>query len=158
MDKLPVEPQEESSQEKGQSLVEFAISLVMLVVLVSGIVDLGRALFTIITLNDAAKEGATYGSICPTDVNGIYTRLIESASDPVSLSTLTSDDISICVSIPGSEDCGANVQVGNEITVFVNHLHEISTPFLGSIIGRQDLLLTASARDKILRTTCTASN
>jgi hypothetical protein len=158
MDNTTATPQAEQSREKGQSLVEFAISLVMLVVLVSGIVDLGRALFTLITLNDAAKEGATYGSICPTDVDGIYTRLMESASDPISLSNLTEEDVSVCVSVPGSEDCGANVQVGNEITVFVNHLHEISTPFLGSIIGRQNLLLTASARDKILRTTCTLSN
>ncbi|MFN2197641.1 MAG: TadE family protein [Anaerolineales bacterium] len=157
MDNVPTTLQEDQSSEQGQSLVEFAISLVILVILVSGIVDLGRALFTLITLNDAAKEGATYGSICPTDVEGIFTRLIESASDPVSLSNLTTEDISVCVSVPGSEDCGANVQVGNEITVFVNHLHEISTPFLGSIIGRQNLLLTASARDKILRTTCTTN-
>lgn len=150
------EPQE-NKKEQGQSLVEFAISLVILLVLVSGIVDFGRAFFSFVTLNDAAKEGATYASICPTDISGIFARLIESASDPITLHDLNSDDISICVSAPGSEDCSANIQVGNEVTVFVNYEHTLSTPFLGTILGQQEVLLTASARDKILRTTCTSN-
>lgn len=149
---------QEEKLQKGQSMVEFAISLVILLVLVSGIVDLGRAFFSVVTLNDAAKEGASYASICPTDINGVFDRLIESASDPITLDNLAVEDISICVSAPGSDSCGANVQVGNEVTVFVNYLHDITTPFLGTIIGRQEVLLTASARDKILRTTCTTSN
>lgn len=111
--------------------MEFAISLVILLVLVSGIVDFGRAFFSFVTLNDAAKEGATYASICPTDISGIFARLIESASDPITLHDLNSDDISICVSAPGSEDCSANIQVGNEVTVFVNYEHTLSTPLPG---------------------------
>jgi len=43
-------------QEKGQSLVEFAFGLVILMILISGIVDLGRAFFTYMALNDAAQE------------------------------------------------------------------------------------------------------
>ena len=42
MESDPTTRQEDQSREKGQSLVEFAISLVLLVILVSGIVDLGR--------------------------------------------------------------------------------------------------------------------
>jgi Flp pilus assembly protein TadG len=145
---------EASKYEQGQSLTEFAISLIILLILVSGVVDLGRAFFTVITLNDAVKEGTSYASICPADTSGIQSRLMESASDPVDLAFLDTGDIEVCVSTPGSDTCGAAIQIGNEISVSVSYDHEISTPFLGSIIGTQSLELNASAQDTILRTTC----
>jgi Flp pilus assembly protein TadG len=140
--------------EKGQSLVEFGLGLVLLLILVSGVIDLGRAFFTIVTLNDAAKEGTTYGSICPDDEAGIKTRLIESATDPIALSNLTSADIQVCVSTAGSDACGAPLAIGNEISVLVTYDHELSTPFMGTILGTQTVQLTARAREKILRSPC----
>jgi Flp pilus assembly protein TadG len=144
----------EQKSEQGQSLVEFAISLVILLILVSGVIDLGRAFFTVVSLNDAVKEGATYGSICPADQAGITERLIESATEPVDLSHLESGQINICVSNPDSSTCGASLRVGNDIQVSVAYNHEISTPFLGSILGKQEFTLRATAKDRILRTTC----
>ena len=49
--------------ERGQSLVEFAISLVIILWLLAGAVEFGIALFQYIQLRDAAQEGALYGSI-----------------------------------------------------------------------------------------------
>jgi Flp pilus assembly protein TadG len=49
--------------ETGAALVEFAITLTMLLVLVFGIIDFGRALFTMNNLTQAAREGARYGAI-----------------------------------------------------------------------------------------------
>ncbi|WP_446666294.1 TadE/TadG family type IV pilus assembly protein [Flexivirga sp. B27] len=45
-------------RDRGASLVEFAIVLPLFLVLIGGIVDFGRALFTEITLTNAAREGA----------------------------------------------------------------------------------------------------
>ena len=47
-----------SNTERGQSLTEFAISLVFLLTLLAGIVDLGRMFFAYIIIRDAAQEGA----------------------------------------------------------------------------------------------------
>lgn len=50
----------------ASSLVEFAISLPLLVVLVVGIFDFGGAFNTKQELNNAAREGARYGASQPT--------------------------------------------------------------------------------------------
>ena len=49
--------------ERGQSLVELAISLVILLYLLSGAVEFGILFFQYVQLRDAAQEGALYGSI-----------------------------------------------------------------------------------------------
>jgi Flp pilus assembly protein TadG len=46
---------------KGQSLVELAISLVILLFLLAGIVEFGLAFFQFVQLRDAAQEGALFG-------------------------------------------------------------------------------------------------
>lgn len=48
--------------ESGVALLEFAIFISLLLVLVFGIIDFGRALFTANNLTAAAREGARYAS------------------------------------------------------------------------------------------------
>jgi Flp pilus assembly protein TadG len=48
--------------QRGQSLVEFAISSVVLVLLVGGLVDVGRAIYFSEALSNAAREGARHGA------------------------------------------------------------------------------------------------
>jgi len=48
---------------QGQSLLEFALILPVLVIVLVGVFDLGRALFALITITNAAREGARYGSL-----------------------------------------------------------------------------------------------
>jgi Flp pilus assembly protein TadG len=55
------------TKERGQAIVELATSMVILLTLLAGVVDLGRALFTWITLRDAAQEGASYASVLATE-------------------------------------------------------------------------------------------
>jgi Flp pilus assembly protein TadG len=47
--------------QKGQSLVEFALSSVVLLLLVGGLVDIGRAIYITEALSNAAREGARHG-------------------------------------------------------------------------------------------------
>jgi hypothetical protein len=51
--------------QKGQSLVEMAISMVLLTMMVSGVIDLGRLWFSYVALEDAAGEAALFLSIFP---------------------------------------------------------------------------------------------
>jgi hypothetical protein len=49
--------------ERGQSLVEFAFVIPLLVILVFGIIDFGMALRAYITVTQATREGARYASV-----------------------------------------------------------------------------------------------
>ncbi|MEO6577969.1 MAG: TadE/TadG family type IV pilus assembly protein [Candidatus Limnocylindria bacterium] len=51
-----------TSTRRGQSFVEFALLLPVLLVLVLGTVDLGRAYFASVSLENAVKEGAFFGA------------------------------------------------------------------------------------------------
>jgi Flp pilus assembly protein TadG len=54
-----------SFSEKGQSLAEMTLGMVILVMLMSGVVDIGRAYFAYIALEDAAGEAALFISTYP---------------------------------------------------------------------------------------------
>ena len=49
-------------RQQGQSLVEFALSSVVLLLLVGGLVDIGRAAYISEALSNAAREGARHGA------------------------------------------------------------------------------------------------
>jgi Flp pilus assembly protein TadG len=68
------------AHERGQSLVETAIVLPLLLLLFMGTVDVGRFLFAYIALEEAVQEGATYASRAPTDVSGIRARVTSSSN------------------------------------------------------------------------------
>ncbi|MCX2727778.1 pilus assembly protein [Thermomicrobium sp. 4228-Ro] len=55
----------------GQSLVEFTLGLLVLLLVLAAVVDYGRLLYASIVLTNVAREGAHYGSIAPTDASGI---------------------------------------------------------------------------------------
>jgi hypothetical protein len=48
--------------QRGQSLVEFALSSVVLLLLVGGLADIGRAIFITEALSNASREGARHGA------------------------------------------------------------------------------------------------
>src|SRR5512140_3854801 len=55
----------QTKAERGQSLVELAISLLILLMLLSGAAEFGVIFFRYIELRDAAQEGALYASTHP---------------------------------------------------------------------------------------------
>lgn len=50
-------------EEKGQSLVEFALILPVLIILIFGMIEFGWLLNAKITLNSAVREGARVGAV-----------------------------------------------------------------------------------------------
>jgi Flp pilus assembly protein TadG len=134
--------------EKGQSLVELAISFTILLVLLAGTIDFGRAFFTWVALRDAAQEGASYGSFNPTNSAGIESRVRNTSNTPVDLS---SGDIAVTITVIGSPCLSG----GNSIQVDVNYPNfPITMPFLGAILGSQTIPINATVIDTILAPTC----
>ncbi len=60
-----------SGSEAGQSLAEFALILFVLVMIILGIVDFSRAIYARSVIANAAREGARYAVIHPSDTAGI---------------------------------------------------------------------------------------
>ncbi|MEA2007724.1 MAG: TadE family protein [Chloroflexota bacterium] len=133
-----------SLNEKGQSLTELATTLVFMLILLAGIVELSRAFFAYIAIRDAAQEGASYGSVCPSgDIEG---RVRDASSNPVDLSDTT--NVTVSVSTTGSGVAGDGVQVT------VAHDFHVIMPFLGTIIGSQTINISTTVIDTILTTAC----
>ncbi|MBU2610484.1 MAG: pilus assembly protein [Chloroflexi bacterium] len=133
-------------KEKGQSLVELALTLLIILTLLAGTVDLGMAFFSYVALRDAAQEGALYGSLYPTDTNGIISRVRQSSSAPVNLSDISK------VTISSSTPQGACRN--NPITVTVSYNYQLSMPFIGPILGANTIPLSAAVTDTILNPKC----
>src|ERR1044071_17166 len=71
--------------ERGQSLVELSVSLVLLLLLLSGAVEFGIGFFQFVQLRDAAQEGALYGSMNPADCSNILLRVKGASTKPIDL-------------------------------------------------------------------------
>ena len=142
-----------SSSESGQSLVELAAALVVLMILLAGIVDLGRAIFTRFAMQDAAEEGIVYGTSFPTDCNQIHQRVEYNLANPVFRGGMTTTVLiernngtfADCSTIPFAE-----VFAGKELRIVITKTFPISMPFLGTFLG-QNIPLTVTANGIILR-------
>jgi Flp pilus assembly protein TadG len=143
--------------QRGQSLVELSISLVLLLILLSGAVEFGMAFFQFVQLQDAAQEGALYGSMNPGNCTQITERVIGASDSPVDLNgpgvTITAtiidhatNNVYDCASAGAdSFDCEQN-----GVRVDVTYQHQIFMPFLPQILNRSTLPLHASVTDTIL--------
>ncbi len=136
------------NSEKGQSFTEVAISMVFILILLAGIVDLGRMFFIFVALRDAAQEGAAYGSFCPADITGIQARVRSASSNPVNLYDTT--NISIIISPDCSNAANAALcKTGAGLTVTVlSPTFQMTMPF----IGGATIPLSAKVTDTILTT------
>jgi hypothetical protein len=142
--------------QKAQSLVEFAVILTLLLVLLAGVVDLGRMFFAYIGMRDAAQEGIVYGSVNPTHCNQIEGRVRDNLTNPESTTVDTIIDGEICAE--ASKD-SARACLGNEIEVkVIEHEFPITMPFLGTVLGKQSIRLEASVSGTILRPACTSDS
>jgi len=143
--------------EKGQSLVELAISLVVLLVILAGIIDLGRVIFVFIAMRDAAEEGAVYGSIAPADCAGITTHVTDVLNHQNILSS--AGDITVTTTINGKACASASEATdkctGKPVEVSVRRDNfPITMPFLGAIIGRQSIDLETHIENTIITPKC----
>jgi hypothetical protein len=143
--------------ERGQSLVELGISLVIIMMLLTGAVEFGLAYFQYVTLRDAAQEGALFGSINPSEaddpssLNGeeLRNRVVAAAGDILQLSA---EDVA--VDIQGAECEGLTSGLPHSITVTVTFAHPITMPLVTPILGTDTINLAAAATDTILQPAC----
>lgn len=131
-------------QERGQSLTELALTLTILLTLLAGVLDIGRAYFLFLALRDAAAEGAAYGSFDPLDTAEIKNRVRRESPGGM----ISWDEATITVNIIGQACRGGGIEVTAQVD------YTLLTPFIGSIAGSQTLPLEATVVNTILSPGC----
>jgi Flp pilus assembly protein TadG len=150
-------------KERGQSMIELALVITILLVLLAGTVDLGRAFFTWLALRDAAQEGAAYGSAMPEATTAmIEARIRQTFSDVVTASDAI---IIVGINFPNDRCLGyhadpadpANPNAYKPNTIIVNVDYQnfpITMPFLGTILGSQTIPIHATINDTVISPVC----
>jgi Flp pilus assembly protein TadG len=112
-------------RKKGQAIVEFALALPLLLLLIFGVLELGRAFQTKIVLTNAAREGTHY-FIYDIDDSPSFTKTIaatvaESNNSGVQISTV---DVTVhCyVGATLNDDCPA----GSTVEVIVQNVFKLN--------------------------------
>ena len=125
-------------KEKGQSLVEVALALPVLILILAGALDLGRLYYVTVALTDAAGEGATYAAINPHDTAEIVSRAQAASGGLVQIE-------------PGNVaiDCPV-VAAGMPVTVTVSYDFTIATPLVNMIVPDGVMTLQGIAAESIL--------
>ena len=135
--------------------MELAISLTVILLLLSGAVTFAMAYFSFLSINDAAQEGALYGSLKPQDVSGIQYRVQAASTSPVDLSQLPASQIVVTYPNGVGTDCQDTTGgIANSITVTVHYNYQVFMPFIGAAIGSNTIPLNATGTDVILTPMC----
>lgn len=134
-------------KESGQSLVELAVSFSLIMFILAGAVDLGRAYFSVISMRDAVQEGAIYASAYPGDITGIENRVKFSSTGPLDFTEFPDSDIDISWNIngtnysesgPPAEPCAGffvdgGVTYSNWIEVQLEYQFPFATPIISGL-------------------------
>lgn len=123
---------------RGQSLVEFALVLPILLLLIGGAVDLGRLFYAQIAISNAAKEGVFFGATSPgCDVSG------SGCTDPRNVSWHVAQETVGLSAVSHSTSCVhgeatvtlASCQEDDVLQVRVDYTFSLATPILSGIFG-----------------------
>lgn len=108
----------ERIREKGQGLLEFALILPVLLLILAGVLDLGRLYFAYVALTDAAAEGASYAASHPDETDEIVARA-QHASQLADVEVTYSGEVS----------------AGGTVTVTTSYSFTVATPIINGIVS-----------------------
>lgn len=161
--------------ERGQSLVEFAIGSIILIILMSGLLDLGRLWYLYVALEDAAGEAALYLSLDPfcidevnADTGQPYTRpdgtqctnpnnAMYRAKHAVGPNVLNWDllhdpsqnRVKIVLPVDGAGK--PVIAVGEPVSVTLEYPVELLTPIVPRFTGINPITLRSTATQTVIR-------
>jgi hypothetical protein len=141
------------SGERGQSLVEFALMMPVLLLMLMGTLDVGRMYFSFIAIQNAAGEGALYAAINPRCIhagdgpecadpnNAEYRAQHESPAGGVDWTRVT-------ISVEPADTSA--LHEGDAITIIARYEYDILTPLISPLVHDGKLRLTARAVQNVI--------
>jgi len=125
----------DARSERGQTMVEFALVVPVLVLILFAIVQFGVAFKDYVTLTDAARVGARKAAVSRLDPNpiGATTQAVKSAAVGLDESKLV---VAVTPGTPWSH--------GNDVTVHATYPYTID--LFGFVLAKGDLKSTTTER------------
>ncbi|HLI97434.1 MAG TPA: TadE/TadG family type IV pilus assembly protein [Candidatus Baltobacteraceae bacterium] len=120
--------------QRGTAMVEFAISSLVLLMLLLGILELGRALYTYHTIADAARLGARWAIVrgsgcidasCPATQSSVKSYVL--AHVPL----LDPSSVTVTANWPSGE------AAGDPVSVTVKYNFNFAVPYIGNSLTMQ---------------------
>jgi Flp pilus assembly protein TadG len=127
-----MEPREQQGiQERGQSIVELAAVVPILLLILLGAIDLGRAFYAYVSISNAARVGAEF-AMEPLRTQTEIRSIIKAETAP----RINLSDSDITLTTPGWVK-------GNDLTVEVRTPFTAVTPLISSFWGGGSLTMRA---------------
>jgi Flp pilus assembly protein TadG len=121
-------------EQKGQSLVEFALLLPLLLLLICGIIDMGRLLFAFVSLNMTAQESVRLGGLGRNDAE-----IVAYAKDHLNVGDPSTLQVTIT---PGQ----STRKPGQNVKVTLSYSLPLITPVMKEIIPAPVLSANSTIR------------
>ena len=137
-------------RSRGQSLVEFSLVFPIIVLLIVGFFEIGRAVFAFNTIANAARQAVRVATVNQlTDVTDCdATRPVEDPYEPhwsirgcaiaaANVLGIKTANVSVAYAAPPGTtlDCDPTLHVGCIATVTVTYNFSVATPFISMLIG-----------------------
>jgi Flp pilus assembly protein TadG len=148
--------------QRGQSMVEMALMMTILLVILSAVIDLGRAFFVYIAIQNSAAEGALYAAMYPTcahsgdpTYNGVVctdpNNVDYRAKHESSSGLVYPDNMRVFVQYSNGTNqySAANIREGNPVTVTIGYTFTLIGPFSNMVPDRR-IVIQARAQQNIL--------
>ncbi len=126
--------------EGGAALVEFALIAIILLVLVFGMVDFGRAIYAKNSITHAAREGGRYAAVHAPGSEAAIVDVVVARMSPFGGAPIKPDDVTVTTHYAG----GPSTPI-EYIEVAVNYPFKPITP-VAKLIGLGTLTLKASSQ------------
>jgi Flp pilus assembly protein TadG len=151
--------------EQGQSFIELAFGMVILILLIGGLIDLGRSFLILVAVENATGEGALYGathpecltkdygpSICQateggTAVNAVEDRVREEGKPIINLTDANSTIDILVDDVALADDL--TITKGVTLSVKVVYHYSPVTP-IGFLIWGDEAEVRAEAKQELL--------
>lgn len=133
-----------SRDRPGQAMVEFAFVSLTIMMLIFGIIDLGRGVFQRSMFTNAVREAARYGSVNPTDLTGMRAAAART-SPSLGLTSSSTNITAACYTLAGASwtvvPCGAT-RPGDRLEVSGTYRFGLTAPRL---IGWSSITMSEAA-------------
>jgi len=126
---------------RGQAVAELAILLPVLVLIVLGCLDLGRAFSIWLTLSNATREGARYAASNPSQIANGAPKVVEATLADIAAQGVPTAGVAVKVLTAGT------VAGGQPITVTARYSVQLATTYL---LGAQPVIVEARTSMVIL--------
>lgn len=133
---------------RGQSLAEFALALPVFLLILLVAIDFGRAFFSYIAINNAARVGANYAAMHPNDTypNATYAAQVNTDAGNAfnGVCPLTTGTNFNPMFIDGPDANATTRDLGDSARVGISCTFRPLTPVIGNIINNVRLQATAT--------------